>query len=32
MREEACHDGLAQLAKVVCDASHFVACYTGVDE
>jgi hypothetical protein len=22
MREEACHDGLAQLAKVVCDATH----------
>ena len=32
MRREACHDGLAQLAKVVREAGHFVAVYPGVDE
>jgi hypothetical protein len=32
MRREACHDGLAQLAKVVRESRHFVARYTGVDE
>lgn len=32
MRGEACHDGLAQLAKVVREGSHFVPRYTGVDE
>jgi hypothetical protein len=32
MRREACHDGLAQLAKVVRGSSQFVACYPGIDE
>ena len=32
MRREACHDRLAQLAKVVREAGHFGACYPGVDE
>ena len=32
MRREACHDGLAQLAKVVREAGHFVAAHPGVDE
>jgi hypothetical protein len=32
MRREPCHNGLAQLAKVVRDGDHFVARYPGVDE
>jgi hypothetical protein len=32
MRREACHDGLAQLAKVVREAGHFVAAHPGIDE
>jgi hypothetical protein len=32
MRREACHNGLAQLTKVVRDGDHFVAHYSGVDE
>ena len=32
MRREACHNGLAQLAKVVREAGHFVALHPGVDE
>jgi hypothetical protein len=32
MRREACHNGLAQLAKVVRKANHFGAAYPGVDE
>ena len=32
MRREACHNGLAQLAKVVREGGHFVARYPGVDE
>ena len=32
MRREACHNGLAQLAKVVREAGHFVAVHPGVDE
>ena len=32
MRREACHDGLAQLAKVVREADHFGASDPGVDE
>jgi hypothetical protein len=32
MRREACHDWLAQLAKVVRKASHLVAAHPGVDE
>jgi hypothetical protein len=32
MRREACHNGLAQLAKVAREAGHFVARYAGVDE
>src|SRR4051812_14948606 len=32
MRGEACHNGLAPLAKVVREASHFVALHAGVDE
>ena len=32
MRGEACHDGLAQLAKVVREGGHFVARDAGVDE
>ena len=32
MRREACHNGLAQLAKVVREAGHFGALYPGVDE
>jgi hypothetical protein len=32
MRREACHDGLAQLVKVVREADQFVARYSGVDE
>ena len=32
MRRKACHDGLAQLAKVVRQAGHFVAAHPGVDE
>ena len=32
MRREACHDGLAQLAKVVREAGHFGALDPGVDE
>ena len=29
MRREACHNGLAQLAKVVCEAGHFEPCIPG---
>jgi hypothetical protein len=32
MCREACHNGLAQLMKVVRDGDHFVARYSGVDE
>jgi hypothetical protein len=32
MRREACHNGLAQLVKVVRKADHFGAAYSGVDE
>jgi hypothetical protein len=32
MRREGCHNGLAQLVKVVRDGDHFVARYSGVDE
>jgi hypothetical protein len=32
MRREACHNGLAQFAKVVREAGHFIALYPGVDE
>jgi hypothetical protein len=32
MRREACHNGLAQLAKVVREGGHFVAVHPGVDE
>ncbi len=32
MRREACHNGLAQLAKVVREACHFGAVHPGVDE
>src|SRR6266511_1118161 len=32
MRREACHNGLAQLAKVVREAGDFVAVHPGVDE
>jgi hypothetical protein len=32
MRREACHNGLAQLAKVVCEAGDFGAGHPGVDE
>jgi hypothetical protein len=32
MRREACHNGLAQLTKVVREADHLVARYSGVDE
>jgi hypothetical protein len=31
MRREPCHNGLAQFAKVVREAGHFVALYSGVD-
>jgi hypothetical protein len=32
MRRKPCHNGLAQLAKVVREAGHFVALHPGVDE
>ena len=32
MRREACHNGLARLAKVVREGGHFVAEHPGVDE
>jgi len=32
MRREACHNGLARLAKVVREAGHLGASYPGVDE
>ena len=32
MRRKPCHDGLAQLAKVVREAGHFGAVHPGVDE
>ncbi len=32
MRRKPCHNGLAQLAKVVREAGHFVAVHPGVDE
>jgi hypothetical protein len=32
VRREACHNGLAQLVKVVCKGDHFVARYAGVNE
>jgi hypothetical protein len=32
MRREPCHNGLAQLTKVIRDGDHFVARYPGVDE
>jgi hypothetical protein len=32
MRRKPCHDGLAQLTKVVCEGDHFVAEDSGVDE
>ena len=32
MGREACHNGLAQLAKVVCEAGDFGAGHPGVDE
>ena len=32
MRREACHNGLAQLAKVVREGGHFAAVHPGVDE
>jgi hypothetical protein len=32
MRREACHNGLAQLAKVVREAGHLGALYPRVDE
>ena len=32
MRRETCHNGLAQLAKVVREACHFIARDPGVDE
>jgi hypothetical protein len=32
MRGEPCHNGLAQLTKVVRDGDHFVARDPGVDE
>ena len=32
MRREACHNGLARLAKVVREAGQLVVVYPGVDE
>ena len=32
MRRKSCHNGLAQLAKVVRELNHFGALYPGVDE
>ena len=32
MRRKPCHNGLAQLAKVVPEGGHFVAVHPGVDE
>ena len=32
MRRKPCHNGLAQLAKVVREGGHFVALHPGVDE
>src|ERR687888_1226528 len=32
MRRKSCHNGLAQLAKVVREGGHFVAVHPGVDE
>ena len=32
MRRKPCHDGLAQLAKVVREAGHLVALHPRVDE
>ncbi len=32
MRRKPCHNGLAQLAKVVREAGHFGAVHPGVDE
>ena len=32
MRRKPCHNGLAQLAKVVREGGHFVAVHPGVDE
>jgi hypothetical protein len=32
MRSKPCHNGLAQLAKIVREGGHFVAVYPGVDE
>ena len=32
MRRKPCHNGLAQLAKVVREAGHFVAVHPGVGE
>jgi hypothetical protein len=32
VRREACHDGLARLAKVVREARHLVAGHPGVDQ
>jgi hypothetical protein len=32
MGRKPCHNGLAQLAKVVREGDHFVALYPGVDE
>src|SRR5215218_5789650 len=32
MRRKPCHNGLAQLAKVIRDLDHFVVLYPGVDE
>jgi hypothetical protein len=32
MRREPCHNGLAQISKVVRDGDHLLARYPGVDE